>query len=98
MIPVCTDDFGFSALPGGKRYCKDYYRSRSSRTQYLFGGIGYYGVWWTATTTPGDGGKAYQMGIGLAEKIISEFYSELSSPYKTEGYSVRCVQNKERRK
>ena len=93
MNPVYTDDFGFSALPGGKRYCKDYYRSSGSRTQYLFGGIGYYGAWWTATTASGDGGKAYEMGINYNDEIMSEFYSLLYSPYKTDGYSVRCVKD-----
>ena len=93
--PIGTDDVGFSALPGGERKCEDYYRRSRN---YLFNAVGRYGVWWTATTNSGDGGQAYKMGIGAYEEIISDFYSGRSSPYKTEGYSVRCVRDKERRK
>ena len=39
-----TDDFGFSALPGGSR--DDYYGN--------FGTAGYYGYWWSSSPSGGD--------------------------------------------
>jgi uncharacterized protein (TIGR02145 family) len=42
-----TDDFGFSALPGGSRYTDGY-----------FDYVGWYGYWWSATEY--GSGLAYQ--------------------------------------
>jgi uncharacterized protein (TIGR02145 family) len=47
-----TDDYGFSALPGGGRYDSD----------GSFNGAGYGGDWWTATE--GGAGNAYFRYIG----------------------------------
>jgi len=47
------DDFGFSALPGGRR-----------DSEGSFGDIGSDGYWWTATVDSEDGSSAYRWKIG----------------------------------
>jgi uncharacterized protein (TIGR02145 family) len=46
-----TDGFGFSALPGGRRYPSG-----------SFDNVGYHGYWWTATESNGSSG-AYSQGM-----------------------------------
>ena len=69
-----TDAYGFSALPGGNI---DFFDD--------FGGINYFGYWWTSTSENGssalfrqinsvEGAGTYRWSLGL-----------------TEGYSVRCL-------
>jgi len=87
-IPICTDDFGFSALPGGKRYSETTRKHRDDipRTH----GVGYYrtvsrcGVWWTATES---GSKAH------CKRICYNIENDLYLPYKIDGHSVRCVKD-----
>ncbi len=55
-----TDEFGFSALPGGFRYY----------TGSTFGDAGNYGYWWTAT---GDsGGYAYDRNVYYGSDYVGE--------------------------
>jgi uncharacterized protein (TIGR02145 family) len=54
-----TDDFGFSALPGGHRY--------PSGTFSAAGGVGY---WWTATDN--GSGLAYLRIIGFGSDYVNE--------------------------
>jgi uncharacterized protein (TIGR02145 family) len=54
-----TDEFGFSALPGGLRY-----------TDGSFYGVGKYGLWWTATER--GGGIAYSRLMGYDEDDVYE--------------------------
>jgi uncharacterized protein (TIGR02145 family) len=80
-----TDDFGFSARPGGNR----------SSTNGSFGGVQYYGRYWTATVT------------GLNSAMIRTFFPNSSSSnqpgYKIgraswgnkSGLSVRCLKDVE---
>ncbi len=70
-----TDDFGFSALPGGDRN----YSGGS------FGNVGYHGNWWTATkyTDVTAYGRTMLSGFG---DYVHESYSD-----KGFGFSVRCV-------
>jgi uncharacterized protein (TIGR02145 family) len=72
-----TDDFGFSALPGGYRYFDG-----------NFYDAGYLGNWWTATEY--DGSNAYNWDMGSYYDGVNNyhFYN-----YKSNGYSVRCVKN-----
>jgi uncharacterized protein (TIGR02145 family) len=46
-----TDDYGFSALPGGQRY-----------SDGMFSGVGYSSIWWTASES--GSGSAYYQNIG----------------------------------
>ena len=89
---VGTDDFGFSALSCGRRFCQNSYRSKGSRVNCFFGSKGD-AVWWTAT---GDGFDAYHVHIGLyynheyhgyKEKIEIKRYTRIG------GCSVRCVKD-----
>ena len=85
-IPVCTDDFGFSALPGGDRYGETHWRRGGIPRSYgvdYFHSISRCGVWWTATED--TDGKAY------CKRICYTIQDELYLPYKTDGFSVRCV-------
>jgi uncharacterized protein (TIGR02145 family) len=54
-----TDDYGFSALPGGYRY-----------TDGNFDDAGYYGHWWTATE--GDAGNAYYRDMYYDHDNVNE--------------------------
>jgi len=71
-----TDEFGFSALPGGGR-------SDGGRFRH----IGEHGNWWSASPdpSPGDNG-AYSRNIFYDNDYVYE-----SPNYKSIGFSVRCV-------
>jgi len=68
-----TDDHGFSALPGG------YSDSGGS-----FGGVGGYGVWWSATEFSAS--RAYHRNIYYYDTYVSNNNSD-----KISLFSVRCV-------
>jgi len=51
-----------------------------------FTSAGYYGYWWTATE--GSDGNAYNRGMGYDYDRVYE-----DDDYKSNGYSVRCVQD-----
>jgi uncharacterized protein (TIGR02145 family) len=72
-----TDEFGFSALPGG-------YRSYSDSS---FLDVGNYGYWWAATMTYGD--YAYYLSIYYYEDVPGSVKRQ--SVNKSNGFSVRCV-------
>jgi uncharacterized protein (TIGR02145 family) len=64
-----TDDFGFSALPGGYRY----YGGGS------FGNAGDFGYWWTATE---DGSSfAYYRSMGYSREDVNEYWDGKSSGF-----------------
>ena len=70
-----TDNYGFSALPGGTRY--------SSGTFY---DAGLYGIWWMATEAEDNTDIAYIQGIYCnSDSVYEDFYD------KSYGFSVRCV-------
>jgi uncharacterized protein (TIGR02145 family) len=70
-----TDTYGFSALPGGRRY-----------TGGSFSGAGNYGGWWTATE---DGsGYAYYRYMYYGIDRVYEYKGDNDKGY---GVSVRCV-------
>ena len=54
-----TDDFGFSALPGGSRF-----------TDGGFSNVGSFGYWWSATE--GGSGYAYYRGMGSGYEDVDE--------------------------
>jgi uncharacterized protein (TIGR02145 family) len=65
-----TDEFGFSALPGGDRYDPD----------GSFGNAGYHGYWWSATENDADlayyRGMSYDYdGVGEDSSYKSEGFS-----------------------
>jgi uncharacterized protein (TIGR02145 family) len=59
-----TDDFGFSALPGG-----------SGSPNGKFGLAGNAGYWWTATAVPGDG-NIYIRIIGSDDNLDEFSYDK----------------------
>ncbi len=67
-----TDDYGFSALPGG--YALD-----------TFGGVPYYGYWWTSTQESGQ--YSWCRSILGGESLKIEYL------YKNMGMSVRCIKD-----
>lgn len=56
-----TDDYGFSALPGGYRYSDGY-----------FDNAGYHGSWWTATANSDD--DAYYRGMYYTNDSVGDYY------------------------
>jgi uncharacterized protein (TIGR02145 family) len=70
-----TNSSGFTALPGGYRY--DY---------LIFGFIGYYGRWWSATEFLPD--KAWKRGLSYNTSNVFRDYNN-----KEFGFSVRCVRD-----
>jgi len=72
-----SDEYGFSALPGGYR----------EYTGAGFYDVGDMGLWWTATTYSES--KAYRQEILSG----SGFFLFIHNYDKRAGYSVRCVKN-----
>jgi uncharacterized protein (TIGR02145 family) len=73
-----TDEYGFSALPGG-------YRSEVYYAE-AFVYAGDFGYWWTATEYGASG--AYSRGI-----YYGNDYVDYGGNFKVYGYSVRCVED-----
>jgi len=76
-VPKGTDDYGFSALPGG-------YGEHSGDD---FSGAGMVGYWWTATEDYSDG-NAYYRSMRYNNEAVGEDVDD-----KRIGMSVRCVQD-----
>jgi uncharacterized protein (TIGR02145 family) len=74
-----TDDYGFSALPGGKA-------NRRHTDSHLFLDTGVYGNWWSATEHCSS--YAYFRAMGFRDKWVTENHYD-----KVDGFSVRCVQD-----
>ena len=72
-----TNDFGFSALPGGYRNTGGHFR-----------GVGTGGSWWSATEDENDDDRAYSrhMRSCNGNSIVDECTYE-----KNNGFSLRCV-------
>jgi uncharacterized protein (TIGR02145 family) len=77
QMPAGTDDFGFSALPGGLGYPGG-----------LFDGAGKQGYWWTATEYRSDGSyDASPRNLAYIDEELRQGWKD-----KTHKFSVRCVQ------
>ena len=72
-----TDDFGFSALPGGYRYF-------NNGSNYFFAGD--YGFWWSSSALPG--GNAWSRYLSSSNPDIYRGYDDARS-----GFSVRCLRH-----
>jgi len=72
-----TDEFGFSALPGGNGYLVD---------GFDYVGIGYSGRWWSANDGEDNGNYYYSMDYNIES-------TSLRSTYESELFSVRCLKN-----
>ncbi|MDR2593095.1 MAG: hypothetical protein LBC59_09905 [Chitinispirillales bacterium] len=72
-----TDDFRFSALPGGFRFVSG-----------SFSSIGTSGHWWTATERASD--MAYYRSMASVNYVVQESFGDAD---KRIGRSVRCVQD-----
>ena len=70
-----TDDFGFSALPGG-----------SGNSNGDFGLVGYYGGWWSS-----DKGGSGRNGTYGQDIYYSDEFFDFFSTSKPNLYSVRCI-------
>jgi uncharacterized protein (TIGR02145 family)/uncharacterized repeat protein (TIGR02543 family) len=78
-----TDDYGFSALPGGSGcYC-------DSPNVKLWPNVGTYGSWWTDTEY--NASYAYTREMGPGDTVFE--YDEDGGVKKDRGISVRCVKN-----
>ena len=74
-----TDDFKFSALPGGYRY-----------SDGSFSNAGNGGYWWTATER---GSYAYYRYMPYYYDVVFEGHSDKGYSDKGDGFSVRCLQD-----
>jgi uncharacterized protein (TIGR02145 family) len=83
-----TDDYGFSALPGGERY-RQYKSNSKDSLESGFSSAGSWGNWWTGTTHEG-----YYDVYDVYHKSMHE-NDDLSGAVITTdyGYSVRCIKN-----
>jgi len=72
-----TDDYGFSALPGGSRDIYGYYHEDGSR-----------GYWWTATETENSTSSAYSRDMFVSGDHLGE-----GSEKKGQAFSVRCLKD-----
>jgi len=75
-----TDDYGFSALPGG------YWDSKGG-----FGHVGEYGYWWSATEEDSYFATSLIVRNVNTEGLMSESLILSERKYKWDGFSVRCV-------
>jgi uncharacterized protein (TIGR02145 family) len=74
-VPKGTDEYGFSALPGGT------YTDERDR----FNGVGNYGYWWSATETgPYEAWMLYML-------YNYEYVQRVGDGWKDVRFSVRCV-------
>jgi uncharacterized protein (TIGR02145 family) len=80
-----TDEYGFSALPGGELRAK---LGSNGEITGQFYGVGDYGYWWSATELEDDANNAVFWHIYGVFPDLTEGKSE-----KINLYSVRCVQN-----
>jgi len=82
---IGTNEYGFSALPGGRRY---------SDGSYVPGGlVGDEGYWWTSSVRVIPAGKSegyaeYRSIYYNSDGVKADFSAT------TDGYSIRCVQDK----
>jgi uncharacterized protein (TIGR02145 family) len=79
ISPVGTDDYGFSALPGG------YYEDGS------FTAAGSYGYWWVATVN--DSGAVYYRFMSYNNELANESSYDEHLYDWSYGRSVRCFQD-----
>ena len=73
-----TDNYGFSALPGGRGY-----------SDVSFKDVGYSGYWWSAN-------EYYNTRLLRANQLSMSYnfeYANLFNNYKSNLFSVRCVQD-----
>jgi len=75
-----TDNYGFSALPGGACYCDD--GDRYCQCNSMGGG----GFWWSAAGINASSAWRRMMGYGIADVLRN-------SNDKTDMHSVRCVRD-----
>jgi uncharacterized protein (TIGR02145 family) len=73
-----TNNYGFSALPGGRRH---YYAG-------IFEYAGDCGVWWMATGNGNGDAYGWRWRMDYDEDRVYEDYDNANT-----GFSVRCVQN-----
>ncbi|MDR3012918.1 MAG: fibrobacter succinogenes major paralogous domain-containing protein [Chitinispirillales bacterium] len=73
-----TDDFGFSALPGGKR----------GGLIRRFSNVGDEGYWWSATSRPSIGEMSFATNVNIDSD--SNVFEQGSS--RSDAMSVRCIQ------
>jgi uncharacterized protein (TIGR02145 family) len=85
-----TDDYGFSALPGGLCFCELFYDINIGKfvlnctSPFGFNLLGSTGFWWTATEDGDSHAKRWNIE-----------YSSMIEGTKVSSMSVRCVKNKE---
>jgi uncharacterized protein (TIGR02145 family) len=72
-----TDDFGFSALPGGNGY-----------SDGIFNDVGYHGYWWSASEYEGSSRRAYGRNMYCDIEYVGRLpYGKFYL------FSVRCLQD-----
>ncbi len=77
-----TDDYGFSALPGGIGF----FALPGESFDVLFFNVGIYGYWWTATE--------YNSNLAYSRAMVSEREGASGSEQgKASLLSVRCIRN-----
>jgi len=74
-----TDDFEFSALPGG-------YGISDGDGRFSY--VGYGGHWWTATATAEYGNEAYYWGMDYSNELANRNHDD-----RRDLFSVRCLQD-----
>lgn len=80
-----TNESGFTALPGGRRF--------SGYPVNEFVNISNYGFWWSSSTGQNSNGEAKYRGLSYDGAIFGENGSLTFSVSSEQGLSVRCVKN-----
>jgi uncharacterized protein (TIGR02145 family) len=88
-----TDDYGFSALPGGRGHSDGYFGGYSY-SYGLFLSVGTHGLWWSSTEEDASFAYGRRMRYSDAYVIRSNgSYVVRASDDTPSLYSVRCVQD-----
>jgi uncharacterized protein (TIGR02145 family) len=80
-----TNESGFTALPGGRRF--------SGYPVNEFVNISNYGFWWSSSTGQNQNGEAKYRGLSYDGAIFGENGSLTFSVSSGHGLSVRCIKN-----
>jgi len=85
LLENSTDEYGFSALPGGRNFAGSLL-GLGGGAYVGYYGAGYYGCWWSASQTYGSHGWYWGMGYNYDNVD----WTDRDKKYL---FSVRCMQN-----
>jgi uncharacterized protein (TIGR02145 family) len=93
---IGTDDYGFSALPGGKYVPvtgNKFYGSDKNAMEGFLAMNMLFGIWWSTSESEYPERGAYDRGMSSGSAYVGREYGSIVYGNKTDGYSVRCLKD-----